>query len=185
MIKKRENVDEVAIMEEIFDELEQNDNKPVNYDYINWLEKYTEKKRMFTCDDHNCENDQHTRKNIYELASFYSFIKKYAEENFIKPSKYQLGSYYSVKHNNIGYHIGCEQQPFGLSLIFCQRTPILNNFIEYSDIINNKPQKNTEHIKRQLKELADLITKMTKEDVPADAISDTTQKTLKKVLSNK
>ena len=185
MLKKRENIDEVAILEEIFDKIEQPGHELNKYDYICWVEKYTENKQLFTSEDECYESDFDAEKNLSKLMWFYDFIKEYADENFIAPTKYRFGSYYSIKFNNVGYNIGKEFGPFGRDIYFCGRTKIFNSFIDYFDIENNIPQKNTEHIKKQLKDLSDLITKMTNENVPTDAISEITEKTLKKVLSNK
>lgn len=182
MIKKKEMIDEVAI-ETIFDELEQTGEELNKYDYIYWLEKYTEKKESFTSESHIYETDPEIKKNIFTLLWFYEFIKEYAKDNFIEPNKFKYGIYYSIKYNGIGYNIG-EQYDCGRNQIFCERTKILDNFIDYSDIENNIEQEGTTTKKEQLKELSNLIQNMVKENVPADAISDTTEKTLKKILSD-
>lgn len=151
--------------------------------YITWLEKFTEDYPVFFHDlcfsDFN-RNDTENYNNIGFLEVFYTIIDNYAKENYIcrEPSIY--GSCYQIEHNNIGYEIGIV---IGENIIYyCKRTDIKDNFIRYDDIKNNKKQDRVDMIVEKLELLSNLIYSMACDGIPVQLISETTDKTVKKIL---
>lgn len=119
-------------------------------EYINWLEKYTEKRNKITSDESNDEN-------IESLEALYLVIEDYAEENYIFPHKTTFGNYYTFKHNdknyNIGYMVG--QEVF----FYCERTDE-ENILDFKDIQEEKKQPRAELIKLKLNKLNLLVNEL-------------------------
>lgn len=161
-------------------------NDQNNYvEYILWIENFTVTHSYFS--DYEWP---YTQKNISlsdkikveNLGILYHKIQKYAQKNFIYPKKQYRTEYYAIKYNGVGYKIGIidEQSP---TTYFCERVKInqKEKFIDFKDISQNKNQHNIELINEQLQNLSRLIHQMVEEDVPLEAISKTTRKTLQKI----
>ena len=121
-----------------------------NEEYINWLEEYTESKDIFT-------NDEARDENVESLEALYLIIEKYAEDNYIFPSKNTFGYYYTVKYNNMNYNIGyiAGQEVY----FYCERTNE-EATINFKDILEGKKQLSTELIKLKLNKLNLLINEL-------------------------
>lgn len=119
-------------------------------EYINWLEKYTEKRNKITSDESNDEN-------IESLEALYLVIEDYAEENYIFPYKTTFGNYYTFKHNDKKYNIGymSGQEVF----FYCERTEEENK-IDFKDVLEGKKQPSAELIKLKLNKLNLLINEL-------------------------
>ncbi|MBQ8192970.1 MAG: hypothetical protein IJZ46_02750 [Bacilli bacterium] len=151
--------------------------------YISWLEKFTEDNPVFfhdLCFSSFNRNNKENYNNIGFLEVFYTIIDNYAKENYIcqEPSVY--GRCYQIKYNDIGYEIGIVM---GENIIYyCKRTDIKDNFISYDDIKNDKRQERVDMIVEKLELLSNLIYNMAYEGIPVQLISETTEKTVKKIL---
>ena len=141
----------------------------INNDYINWLEKYTEKCPRFTNND--ILNDKKNKsiediEKINLLGFFYNVISKYAKENYIyEINNSDNSGYYKIKYNNIGYEIGYMKSQ--KVIFFCSRIiNIDNNFIDFNDILTNNKQPFTEEIDKILEELKIIITYYHEKGIP-------------------
>ena len=67
-------------------------------------------------------------------------------------------------------------------IYYCKRTEIKDNFISYDDIKNDKRQERVDMIVEKLELLSNLIYNMAYEGIPVQLISETTEKTVKKIL---
>ena len=146
--------------------------------YILWLEKFTEKYPNFTDDEWFDDNkiSYEDNKNVLKIGLLFYKIRRYARDNFIYP-KDNIESY-NIEHNNIGYRIGLIDGQG--SFFFCERTTPTNDFINLSNIRENIEQPNVRNIKKRLEFLKEYLTKLLKENIPVEAINETTQKVLLK-----
>ena len=149
--------------------------------YIDWLEEFTEKYPQFSNNiiykDIILSNDD--KKQITKLNLLYRYIEEYAFNNSIYGVTFNKNCIYLIKHNNIGYKIG---NVMHTTEFFCKRTEAKGNFIDFKDIKLCEEKKQSDSKKDKLIMLSELIHELIKENISADEIKNTTEKTLKKVL---
>ena len=155
-------------------------------EYILWLEKFTIKYTRFSdndwlyCPEEILEAD---RARVEELTLFYQGIDEYANKNFIFPSSCDFGNYYCIKFGNIGYEIGIMVGQG--TLFFCNRVSVENKeFIDFTDIKNDKEQPKTKLINNKLEELSLLINNLA-EDISLEAIEENVRNVFKEILETK
>lgn len=155
-------------------------------EYILWLEKFTIKHTRFSdndwlyCPEEISEED---RARVEELNLFYQGIDAYASKNFIFPSSCDFGNYYCIKFGNIGYEIGIMVGQG--TLFFCNKVSLENKeFIDFTDIQNDREQPKTELINNRLEELSLLINNLAK-DLPLAVIEETVRNVFKGILEIK
>jgi len=112
-----------------------------NYDYINWLEKFTLTNEFFRLDHLIYDAHKLSKQdwdNAQKLNLFFEGIEEYATEKGIEPENCGSGPVYAVKHNGIGYYVAVMAGQ-GVTNS-CMRTEIDEDsvFIDFSDIVNNK-----------------------------------------------
>lgn len=160
-----------------------------NSEYISWLENFTAENSFFTDDQWTYCPEKisvENKKCVEKLNLFYSAIVIYAQKNYIYPKYDELGAVLYIKYNGVGYEIGqmCGQG----TITFCSRVKIEkdneNNFIEFTDVINNKKQANTDLIKKKLDGLDSIIRDLAKDDVPWQAIEETIKTAIKEINEN-
>ncbi len=91
-------------------------------------------------------------KNIKLIRKLFNRIDDYATDNLIPMKKEIFGGYYTIKVNGFYYDIG-HSESMSDSTYFCRVNNNLNNYINYEDIINNKPVGNKETIIKLLEEV--------------------------------
>ena len=152
-----------------------------NTNYIEWIREYTEKCGEFS--DQTRFRDKtklsvETQDNINKLIYFFEGIRKYAEENYIYP-KNDNGIYYIITHDNISYEIGVNVGQG--TICFCTRSTKKDNAIDFNDILKNNKPVRTEIINNKLIELQNYLDSLINENIPVEALTETTQKVLRKV----
>lgn len=151
-------------------------------EYINWLEQFTIKYPGFSDNDwlhHKKKLPKRDEINVEKLILFFEKIETYANNNYIYPNSTSNYNYsYNIKHNNIGYNIGIVFGQGGWC--FCNRIEPKDDFIDYNDIKNNIEQNNTKVIKERLEALKLYISTMLEDNIPRNAIIETTDKVLRK-----
>lgn len=132
----------------IIEQLRKNEQKQkdlmTSYDYINWLESFTEKHPSFSDEDWIYCPDKIEKNDCEQIANLqfmYSGIREYAREHNISANACFAGDYYCIKYNNVGYEIGvmCGQ---GV-IQFCKRISLKDEldsdkFIDIKDIIKEQ-----------------------------------------------
>lgn len=183
---KKENNKEMQEMIQNMSEEQKNRNIIIqdlmsNTDYIDWIGEYTEKCGGFS--DQTRFRDKtklplEIENNINKLIYFFEGIRRYAEENYIYP-KNDNGIYYVITYNGISYEIGVNVGQG--TICFCTRSTKTENAIDFNDILkNNKPER-TEIINNKLIELQNYLDSLISENIPVEALTETTQKVLQKV----
>ena len=152
-----------------------------NTDYINWIYDYTEKNGGFT-DQTRIRNKnkppKEEQENIDKLLYFFEGIAEYANRNYLYPNN-DNGIYYIITYNGISYEIGII---IGQGTIcFCTRSTKKDNVIDFNDILNNNKSERTESIDNKLIELQNYLNSLINENIPVEALTETTQKVLQKV----
>lgn len=151
-------------------------------DYIIWLKNFTEKYPSFTDDEWFDGNEitYEDNKNVLKIGLLFNRIKRYARNNFIYSDKDREESY-NIEYKGIGYTIGVT---YGQgSFFFCERTTPTSDFISLLDIRENVERPNVRIIKERLEFLKEYLTKMLEENIPVEAIKETTQKVLQKNIN--
>ncbi|MBQ8891627.1 MAG: hypothetical protein IJ068_02050 [Bacilli bacterium] len=155
--------------------------------YIKWLERFTNKYDKFQDDEffydkkHLSDEDLD---NVNNLSLFFDAINHYASLNYIYPKKeFDFTHYYQIKYNGIGYEIGVITGQGTVS--FCERTyNITDEFIDFNDIMINKPQEKTEYFNKRLIELSSIIGYYYEQGIPMHAIEQTINNTLSDIKNS-
>ncbi len=153
-----------------------------NTDYIKWLKEFTQDKERFFDDQwlYNPEEiSDFDRENVGKLSLIYEGINKYAKENYIYPTYRDIGNFYKIKLDEFYFEIGILS---GQGVVFCFNKVSCETdeeFIDFSDIMNNKKQENVDQINYELDFLANTIITTHNNGVPLDAIASTFDSTIK------
>ena len=155
--------------------------------YIDWIAKFS-KKHPVIATDYISDVDMDTlpkyvQNNISNLEFFYNMIRNYAEANYIYPVDCSLGEYYSIVHNKVGYHVGVD---WGQGVYFyCERLEKPEeNAIPYQFIMSTVKMPRTFLIQEKLDEFTSYLEQLG-EEVPVEAIQETTKNTLEKIKVKK
>lgn len=164
--------------------IEFRDNLRVNDDYINWLEKFTEKRDGFDTLAlvYNADNySEYDRENIENLETLYEVISEFAEKNYIVPTKTDLGNFYSIRHNDNGFYIGADWGQ-GVSFYCTRLDEVEDNSLNYSDIVHNDKLPETIMKEQRLEELSLMIDKLFNDDnIPVEVIENKTNEAFQKI----
>lgn len=154
--------------------------------YITWLEEFTEKYSAFGDDDwlyNPFDIPKEDMENVQMLQLLYNIIEKYAQSNYIYPVFTEFGSYYVISYNNVGYQI---DMMAGQGVVFtCQRVEVTDGTIKFEDIQNNRKLEKTDFINAKLQVLTDLIETMVLEEIPIEAIEDTTVRSIDRIVKRR
>lgn len=154
-----------------------------NEDYINWLEGFTNNHKNFADDDwlyHPEKISEYDLSNVYKLSNFFEAIDNYANKNYIYSMVSEFGTNYYVKHNKFGYEIGVI---VGQGTMFYVRRERLtkknsDSFIDYKLIMESKVTDRAKIIVEKLEELDNFLINIANENIPIEAIEETTKKRL-------
>lgn len=104
-------------------------------------------------------------------------------KTLFSPSSCNFGNYYCIKFGNIGYEIGIMVGQG--TLFFCNKVSLENKeFIDFTDIQNDREQPKTEFINNKLEELSLLINNLA-EDISLEAIEENIRNVFKEILETK
>lgn len=177
------------IEEYIKNEIEKNEKRKQilsNDEYMLWLDNFTQIHRSF-CDDYWQEKSgaitEEDSKNVKKLYILFETVKSYAHDNFIEPTMFSLGEYYNVKFKDDIYQIGV--MVWEGTLYFCDRLKECDKtIINFEEVKNNWKIQDINVIKDKLENLSATIVDIS-EEVPLKAITETTNNTIKKILTKK
>ena len=151
-----------------------------NYEYINWLEKFTDTYPKFSSDTWLYEPDTLSSidsENVDKLCHFFEAIRKYTEDNFIEmmAHTHTYGEYSCIKYNNNWYEIGiCVGQG---SFVYVERIEPQDTFIDFECIVKNiqypKVNEKKELMHVFSEDLEKEIAKLISNEIPKDLIIKT------------
>lgn len=151
-----------------------------NFNYINWLEKFTETHPNFADDTWLYAKNEipgNDYSNVNKLSSFFSAIERYCREFLIEtddPTASFPTNITHIKHNDIGYEIGLVVGQGAYAYVL--REEISEKSIDFSAIMNNTPPKSYEEKTTLLKNLDSLLSALKEKDVPTENIASIIQK---------
>lgn len=150
-----------------------------NYDYISWLETFTQAYPNFATDFWVYKMDKlspEDSKKIDLLIPFFSAIYSYCYKYLIahinpeSPETKQV----SLKHNNVGYELKVVMK-HGV-YVYVMREEPQDNAIDFCDIVNNIPPKDFEAKKELLAKFEEVVSAMKDTHIPRDAMMDIVSK---------
>lgn len=158
-------------------------------EYINWLENFTQEHKVFYTTDwlyRQEELSQKDKENLSKIKFLFEKIIEYGNENYIYPNQINEYEYeYYIKHNKMYYKIGINLGQG--SSFFVERTEVDNKktYIDFQNIKTRKISSKTIIIKQQLKELRKLIERLSKNDIPLEAIEEVSTDTIERLKKSK
>lgn len=156
-----------------------------NYDYINWLEDFTEKHPGFTTNSWLYEPKAISTEDLAkvdELNLFFNAVREAAKRNFI-PVGNDTGEYLILSHNNIHYEIGyCYGQG---AFFYAYRTVEAKNCLDFNLVINNVTTARVKKINDRLTDFEIYVSKMLDEGIPETAIEEKMASVLKLTKKHK
>ena len=163
------------------------DNLHLSTEYVDWLENFSKGKKIITTDDYKHDEESLKEKdnlNVYLLEALFELIDDYSEANFIEPIVTKYGQYYKIKHNGIGYEIGIDVGQG--TYFYCQRQEQADDdSLEYKKLMSSVKLPSTIIVETKLEELTNYIEQLIEDDVPLNAIKNTTDNVIKKVKVKK
>ena len=126
-------------------------------DYLEWLINVTKK-----CDINDNPLLTTSDKNVEFLSQLFKKVELYAKENHILPICDGSITSYAIEYNGEcllirEYKIG-KNAIYGCSNVTNYKDKLVNNSIDYNDVLNNKKKENRNNIDEGLKALEDNIS---------------------------
>lgn len=155
-----------------------------NLEYIKWLDSFTMKHAEFSDNDwlYFPENiSSNDREQVENLDLMYDGIAMYARKNHIYPIRFDLGNYYRIQFDNVGYEVGLLEGQG--SSFFCRKVEVNPEyeFIDFHDIVQGKRYANVDIIEEKLNQLSNAVISLYESGVPLESISITLNKTLDEI----
>lgn len=152
-------------------------------EYIDWLEEFTNKYKVFATDSFLYDKDKISKEELEKvnfLESLFEVIYEYADENYIEAKKNNYELYFDIEHNGIGYEIGLNYGQGSAFYCVRQEEPSKDS-IKFSQLISGEILPSTIITNMKLEDLEKYIETLVEENVPVEAIENTTKKVFKKV----
>lgn len=156
------------------------DNILKDTDYINWLVTFLNKTQGFIVEELllNDNLSEEDKKNIAMLPSFYKVLEHYAHNNYLYPNLDNNMLEFSFTYLNHYYKIGTLKDSPGL-LHLCRETKKEKiSYIDFSDVLVNRPLRFKNYITADLKSLKLMITELHARGVPLNAIEESVKETV-------
>lgn len=150
-----------------------------DYDYINWLEKFTNVHPSFSDDKWLYFPEKISKEdysNVEKIVPFFEILQKYCNTFLIETNveaEFSTNSIH-IKHNNIGYEVGLVVGQG--AVVYISREEITEKSIEFTSIMNDVPPKDYETKKSLLDTLDLFISIIKRKDVPEESIINVIKK---------
>ena len=155
-------------------------------EYMDWLEAFTAKKGSFSTDSFLYDREGLTDKDmeyVEDIQILFEEISGYCEENYIEPKPHDYGVYYSIKNNDVGYHIGFDRGQG--ACFYCERlAEVEEDALDFKHVRSGVKLPQTVHADFELERLSDLIEELYEAGIPINAISKVTDKTIESLKEN-
>lgn len=172
-IHGRENLSVINFIEELNKKEKEARKLIANYDYITWLENFTNVHPGFSDDKWLYSPEEISTEdyaNVEKIVFFFEILQKYCNKFLIETAVEATFSTNSIhiKHNNIGYEVGLVVGQG--SYVYVSREEITEKSIEFTSIMNDVPPKDYEAKTGMLSTLDFLISTMKANEVPEENI---------------
>lgn len=168
----------------LFKKKERQKSLTLNSNYIEWLYEFTKEHPKFSDTDWLYEKEPSMSENDYEkiylLTDFFTAIDRYYVRNLLDVNREGYAIWYNIKYKEVYFSIGvCEGQgAFGFVTRYESLDEMLpETFIEFDDILHDKPALDFEQKQAKLQELEKLMTELKVMNTPQDRIQDVLDKT--------
>ncbi|MBE5813406.1 MAG: hypothetical protein E7314_07190 [Clostridiales bacterium] len=180
-MKKKLNKDEIAKSYlQILKEQEDAEKQIIsNYDYISWLENFTQIHEGFADDSWLYKKEELSAEDyakVEALHLFFNAISDYCRRfhiNIEGQEKFEFEKIH-IKHNNVGYQLGLVIGQ-GSYVYVCPEIP-QENAICFDNIMNNIAPEEFKTKKELLQKFEKIISTMKEADIPSEIVINTLKK---------
>lgn len=178
-MKKKLNEKEIAKSYlQILREKEEAEKQIVsNYDYISWLEKFTQIHERFASDSWLYKKEELSKSdynNVEKLHLFFNGISEYCRSFHINIESYEDFETVHIKHNNVGYQLGLVIGQG--SYVYVKREDPQDNAIIFDNIMNNIVPEEFKTKEELLQKFEKIISAMKEADIPSEIVINTLKK---------
>lgn len=150
-----------------------------NYDYISWLENFTQTYATFSTDSWlytKKEISEENYDNVQKLFLFFNAISNYCRRFYINIEWYEAfeRERINIKHNNVGYQLGLVVGQGSFVYVSCEEPQ--DNAICFDSIMNNVVPAEFKAKDELLQQFNSLLATMKEADMPSGIITDTLKK---------
>lgn len=149
-------------------------------EYMDWLDSCTQYLTSVSTDSFQYVEDKVSKKDVRNAKSIqYLFeeIRTYCDGNYIEPKKTDYGLYYSIKNNDIGYHVGFDTGQ-GTSFYCTRLEEPDEDALDFKHVRSGVKLQKTLYDEFLLEDLSNLIKELHAAGVPTTAIRKATDKTI-------
>lgn len=145
-------------------------------EYMEWIEKNTRLNNSVSTDSFQYQEGT-TKKDIMNAKAIqflFEEIREYCIDNYIEPKEREYGFYYSIKNNNIGYHVGYDGGQG--AYFYCTRLEKPeSDALDFKHVTSGKKLPETLYYEYILQDLSSIIQELQAAGVPEDAIRRTVE----------
>ena len=144
-----------------------------SFDYISWLEAFTQTYESFADDSWLYQTDEieeADNQNVGKLSLFFKSLSEYCRRYYISVAcddAYEAERIH-IKHNGVGYHFGLVTGQG--AHVYVKREIPESDAIEFGDIVENVEPQNFEAKKDAMAKLELLVLEMKAMNIPIDAM---------------
>ena len=152
-------------------------------EYIDWLEEFTKKYKVFATDSFLYDEDkinEEEKENISLLEALFETIYEYADDNYIESKTNDYEVFFDLEHNGIGYQIGLNYGQ-GSAFYCLRKEEPEKDSIKFEQLMTGEKLPSTIITNMKLEELEKYIESLVEENVPVEAIHRKTDTVLQKV----
>ena len=149
-------------------------------EYMDWLDSCTQYLTSVSTDSFQYVEDKVSKKDVRNAKSIqYLFeeIRTYCDGNYIEPKKTDYGIYYSIKNNDIGYHVGFDTGQ-GASFYCTRLEQPDEDALDFRHIRSGVKLQKTLYDEFLLEDLTGLIRELYNAGVSLTAIKKVTESTI-------
>lgn len=180
-MKKKFNSKEIAKSYlQVLKEKEKAEKQTIsNYDYISWLEKFTQIHEGFASDSWLYKKEELSAQdyaNVEKLYLFLNAISNYCRNfhiNIEGTEKFEFESVH-IKHNNVGYQLGLVIGQG--SYVYVRREKPHDDAICFDNIMNNIVPEEFKTKEELLQKFEKIVSAMKEADIPSEVVINTLKK---------
>lgn len=168
------------IKEEQIEKERFSDNLTFTNEYMEWLDKNTKQNPIIATDTflyHESTVPEKDLKNAKAIQYLFEEISDYCVANYIEPKQKDYGVYYSIKNNEIGYHVGYDGGQ-GASFYCIRLEEPDDDALDFRHVRSGVKLQKTLYDEYLLEDLTGLIRELYNAGVSLTAIKKVTESTI-------